>query len=95
MEEELVELVVRVTREILDEQGLGASGEIGATTKLFGEGGLLDSMGLVSLVIEEQLKVNVRLADEKALSQRHSPYRSVGTLVAYAKQEIDARSGNG
>jgi hypothetical protein len=45
--------------------------------------------------IEEQLNVSVRLADEKALSQRHSPYRSVGTLAAYAHQEIAARSTNG
>ncbi len=101
MEKELVELVVKVTGEILDEQGLTADGEIAATTKLFGGGGLLDSMGLVALVIaveqaiEEQFKVNIRLADEKALSQRNSPYRSVGTLAAYAKQEIEARSGNG
>jgi acyl carrier protein len=101
MEKELVELVVKVTRDILDEQGLAADGEIVAATKLFGESGLLDSMALVSLVIaveqaiEEQFKVAVRLADEKALSQRHSPYRSVATLAAYARQEIDSRGGNG
>jgi acyl carrier protein len=59
------------------------------TTALFGIDSALDSMGLVALVldIEEQLAdrlgVEVTLMDERALSRRHSPFRTVGTLTDY------------
>ncbi len=90
-EAEIVTLVAATLSE------LGAQGVIeldGAAldgdTKLFGEQGLLDSIGLVSLVVateqalEDELRVQVGLADERALSQRVSPYRTVGSLAAYA-----------
>lgn len=62
----------------------------GADTTLFGEDGLLDSIGLVSLVVaseqalSDELGVAVGLADERALSQRISPYRTIGSLAEYA-----------
>ncbi len=58
-------------------------------TVLFGKSGKLDSLGLVSLIIatEQQLEelygVFLTLADEKALSQRKSPFSTVSTLVEY------------
>jgi acyl carrier protein len=61
---------------------------------LFGESGFLDSMSLVSLVvaveqaIEDQFGKTVSLADEKALSRRHSPYRTIGSLAEYAAGEL-------
>jgi len=56
---------------------------------LVGEGGQLDSMGLVTLIIAVEQKVQqqfgraVALADEKAFSQKHSPFRTLDTLTAY------------
>ena len=61
----------------------------------------LDSMALVSLVIaveqaiEEKYGVAVALADEKALSQRSSPYRTVNSLAAYAAAELAGKRKNG
>jgi acyl carrier protein len=54
---------------------------------LYGEGGALDSMALVNLIADvedaltEKFGVSVTLADEKAMSARQSPYRSVTALV--------------
>lgn len=54
---------------------------------LYGEGGALDSMALVNLIADvedaltEKFGVSVILADEKAMSASHSPYRSVTALV--------------
>src|SRR5262245_35888224 len=58
---------------------------------LFGADSTLDSLGLVALLIdiEEALAgegLNVTLSDERALSQRRSPFRSVDTLAAYIEQ---------
>jgi acyl carrier protein len=59
-------------------------------TVLFGKGGKLDSLGLVNLIvateqrIEEAFGVAVTLADERAMSQQHSPFRTIGSLADYA-----------
>jgi acyl carrier protein len=55
---------------------------------IFGDGSRLDSLGLVSLLIEieDQLAARgweVSLSDERAMSQRRSPFRNVPGLVAY------------
>ena len=56
---------------------------------LLGEGGVVDSMGLVRLVlmveqrVQDDFGVAVSLTDEKALSQRNSPFRNLGTLADY------------
>ena len=97
MTDELIQMISAATRELATEQGIEVPQSLDANTRLFGEGGLLDSMALVSLVIaveqalEDKYGVAVALADEKALSQRSSPYRSIGTLAAYAAQELSAR----
>src|SRR3954451_8472854 len=55
---------------------------------VFGPDSALDSLGLVGLLldIEEGLQAigcSVVLSDERAVSQKRSPFRSVETLVAY------------
>ena len=55
---------------------------------IFGDGSPLDSLGLVSLLIEieDQLAVRgwpISLSDERAMSQKRSPFRDVPSLVAY------------
>jgi len=101
MIEELTRLIIDSTRELAAEQGLELQGEPRPETQLFGDGGVLDSMALVSLVIaveqaiEEKYGVGVALADEKALSQRSSPYRTIASLAAYAAGELGARRKNG
>lgn len=62
---------------------------------LFGADSPLDSLGLVSVLIdiEEALQdhgFTVSLSDERAMSQSRSPFRSVPTLVAYIRQRLDA-----
>jgi acyl carrier protein len=57
-------------------------------TQLFGRGSRLDSLGLVNLVVATEARlgesgVAVALADERAMSQKQSPFRTVGTLCDY------------
>lgn len=61
---------------------------IGPKISLFGNDGYLDSMGLVSLLIdiEESLQsegFNVSLSDERAMSEKNSPFRDVPSLTEY------------
>jgi acyl carrier protein len=99
--DEIADLVIGIASDIAKDQELGVQETITENTRLFGPGGVLDSMALVGLVvaleqaIEDRYGVTVPLADEKALSQRDSPYRSVTSLAVYAKQELEARRRNG
>lgn len=58
-------------------------------TMLYGEKSVLDSMGLVYLItdieekISDQFSKNIVLADEKAMSQKTSPFRDVESLTKY------------
>jgi acyl carrier protein len=66
-----------------------APATIDESTRLFGGSGFLDSVGLVSLVLDVEQQVNDRwglslsLADDRAVSQQRSPFRSVGSLADY------------
>ena len=61
----------------------------GEQTKLFGGDGILDSLGLVSYIVnveealEDEYGVSVILADEKAMSRRTSPFSRISYLVDY------------
>lgn len=64
---------------------------------IFGDGSPLDSLGLVSLLIEieDQLAARgwpVSLSDERAMSQKRSPFRDVPSLVAYIQSLSAAQS---
>lgn len=64
-------------------------------TVLFGHGGKLDSLGLVNLIvaIEQEIEASfgttITLADEKAMSQNNSPFRTVESLVDYISLLLD------
>lgn len=68
--------------------------ELGKSCPLFGEGGVLDSMSLVTLIVdlEERLEQNFNqpfiLASEKAMSQKRSPFLTVGALSDYVESII-------
>jgi D-alanine--poly(phosphoribitol) ligase subunit 2 len=61
---------------------------------LYGKNGALDSLALVSLIvaiegyIEEQLNVSLILANEKAMSQRNSPFATINSLTNYIDELI-------
>lgn len=63
-------------------------------TPLLGAGSALDSLGLVSLIIaveeriENQMGRSITLANEKAMSLSKSPFRTIGTLADYISQVL-------
>ena len=67
-------------------------------TVLFGSSGGLDSLDLVNLIIgvEEEIgdafDSEIALADESAMSEENSPYRTVKTLAEYILKLLEANS---
>ncbi len=95
MSKDLLPLIQKCMHEIGKEQAIELPHDVTSDTGLFGSDGLLDSMGLVSLVvaveeaIEDQYGVSISLADQRAMSQKRSPFRSIGSLAEYAGRLID------
>src|SRR4051812_10174340 len=61
---------------------------IGPEAPIFGPGSPLDSLGLVSLLMDiedglAQLGINVTLSDARAMSRKRSPFRDVPELVTF------------
>jgi acyl carrier protein len=89
---DLVSLIVGALRELGGDVNVPV--DVSAETPLFGRHGILDSLALVSLVvaveqaIEDRFGVAVSLADQNALSQRQSPYRTIASLAEYASRLI-------
>lgn len=89
----LLNLIIETVKEVGEDQEVQALIDATEETLLFGEN--LNSMGIVFLVtdleakISEELDVDITLADERAMSQRTSPFRSVKTLTKYTQMLID------
>ena len=89
--QKIVALVTRIADEFNEQLEFKINVERGRDAPLFGRDGVLDSLGLVSFVvaveqaIEDELGLTLALADEKALSQKHSPFRTVGALADYVE----------
>ena len=63
-------------------------------TVLFGNKGRLDSLGLVNLLviveenIQDEFDISLTIADERAMSQKQSPFKNIGTLANYIDMEL-------
>jgi acyl carrier protein len=94
---DLVALCSAAVRDALEEASLPTPPDLGTDTALFGKGAPLDSLGLVTLVmelerrLEEQAGLSVVLADERAMSRRASPFRTLGSLVDYVLERLGER----
>ena len=66
-------------------------------TRLFGGNSNLDSLGLINLIvaveknIENEFDTTITLADERAMSQENSPFRTVGSLTDYIEMIFEEK----
>ena len=93
--DKILEAVYDAIREVNEQVDEEQQLELSSETILVGDGSNLDSIGLVSLIvtaeqnIEDMFGLSLTLADEKALSQEKSPFRTVGSLVDYVEMLIN------
>lgn len=99
--EAVLSLVLQSLVDLLRSRATPLDSPLGEDVRLLGRGAALDSLGLVALVVEveqrleERYGVVVTLADERAMSQRHSPFRTVGTLTDHVCTSIGLRGTDG
>src|SRR5262245_33750878 len=90
------EVVLRSVQNTNEARTADKQLRVDADAPLFGPAGPLDSLGLVALLIdiEEAFAdrgIEITLGDERAMSQKHSPFRTVGTLVSYIERLVESQ----
>ncbi len=88
----LVELVMAGLRDVIEQSDRPMPAVLDEATHLIGKAAVLDSLALVTLIveleqrIEEEYEAALTIADDRAMSQKSSPFRTVGSLVSYVEQ---------
>ena len=84
-------MVFSTIRTYCEEHSIEA--EIGEYTPLIGSNKIMDSMGLVNVIVDIETAfldedVEVSLTSEAAMSGRISPFRSVGSLCSFIARQL-------
>lgn len=93
--EEVLELILNVINDFAATQNMGELPKLDESTQLFGTNGLFDSLGLVAIImdveqeVENTLEVSITIADERAMSQKRSPFRTIGTFTDYVTSLVE------
>lgn len=97
----VITIIGAALKETLDQQGLPPPASITEDTVLVGKDAALDSLGVVSLIVEveqaleQQHDVAVTLASDKAMSAKNSPFRTVGVLADHVLETIKEGAAHG
>jgi acyl carrier protein len=87
--EQVLRIVYDALESLNQELDEGQRVEIGPTTPLFGPDASLDSLSLVSVIVDVETALTVKwnapisLTDDRAMSREISPFDDVGTLTDY------------
>jgi acyl carrier protein len=95
-EAEIQNLVLQAMQNVNLARKPDAQLEVSPDSPLFGPGSPLDSLGLVSLLIDVEEAMHdrgypVTLSDARAMSQTQSPFRSVPALVSYIAESLSPK----
>ena len=89
MKEKIEKIIYEVLDGINSENEEVPGIEMSLDTELYGGNSSLDSLGLVNLIvaieqnIEDAYDLEITLANERAMSQKRSPFKTVESLVGY------------
>jgi len=83
------DIILQGLKNINDERGPDEQIQIDVDTRLFGTDAVLDSLSLVSVIVDVESAVSaasgrdISLTDDRAMSQTVSPFSDVSTLTDY------------
>ncbi|MCP5340310.1 MAG: acyl carrier protein [Sinobacteraceae bacterium] len=94
IDDQVLQFVIQVASREADDLGYDELRAPTAETVLYGDDNGIDSLSLVRLVAaleraaEQQFGRRVVLADERAMSMRRSPFRTVATLAELLQERL-------
>jgi acyl carrier protein len=83
------DIILLALNNINEERGPDEQLTVGLDTRLFGADAVLDSLSLVSVIVDVEAAVSdaagrdISLTDDRAMSQAVSPFTDVNALTAY------------
>ena len=95
-EQTILAVVLNAARKAAAIQMQKPDENISGATVLLGSASVLDSIAFVMLIadiertLSEKHGVSILIVNERAMSMRHSPFRTVSTLSDYIGKEIAA-----
>ena len=94
MNEDIQKLVKRVIQDVIDTMPANQRFVVADQTILFGPNSQIDSMTLVSVIVDlegilsEKLNKEIYLTDDRAMTRAKSPFDTVRTLTDYIHELI-------
>jgi acyl carrier protein len=88
-------VVIRAIRTVFEQNGDPVPQNLSSDTVLVGPDAVIDSLGVVSLIVEVEQIVeaehgtSIILANDKAMSAKNSPFRTVGVLSEHVIATIE------
>ena len=93
--EKIQELVFNCTKEFFENSDYELNTSINEKFRLIGNSSPLDSMGLVSLIVDieesinDEFDVEIVIASEKAMSAKTSPFINLEKLILFIEEELN------
>lgn len=94
MKEKIKAYILNQLKEYREEGLLSKDLSFSDNVILYGKNGLLSSFNLITLVVDvegyvnEEFNVPVTIADERAFSERNSPFATIESLATYTEKLI-------
>lgn len=95
-EKSVLEIIYRALNALNAERSADDQIDIGPDTSLFGKESRLDSLSLVSVIVDletlvaDEFGTNISLTDDKAINRNPVPFTSVRTLKDYILEQLGA-----
>ena len=86
---EINQVVLNTFRQVLADNEKSMTGELTEATSLMGSDSPFDSVDLVTFIValeqtfEDDFNLSVTLADDRAMSQETSPFKSINSISDY------------
>lgn len=87
--EAIQKTILQALNNVNEERGPDEQLTVDLSTRLFGTDAALDSLSLVSVIVDVEMALSeasgqdISLTDDRAMSQSVSPFTDVNTLTAY------------
>jgi len=90
---EVITMVVEIVKEYLTDIRGDTTTVVDENTALIGNDGILDSLGLIQVVVDLESRLKQRnapvvLTSGKAMSDSGGPFKSVETIVTYIMEQM-------
>lgn len=85
------DIIIDSFNELIDTEGISI--EVNGDTALMGSNSVIDSLGLVTLLVDIEARlsdedVEISILSEKAMSQKNSPFLNIESLTEFISEQI-------